>query len=636
MLHCGARPRDDGVRAEPPKAGPVPAATILVVAPMPAAPASAGNRKRLALTCSALQRAGFAIDFAYFAHEDQVYRRFGQHPPTDLAAMQVDFQRTFLIEAHDTIPLKTRSPAFGIDEWGSAALDRFVAWYVGEHPDTVAILVNYVFLSRCLEHAPSMLKLIDTHDRFADRQLQYRPFRAEANFYYTDRASEAAALDRADVVLAIQSEEAAYFAAATDRRVLLLPPVFPVRAPFSAPGAIARIGFVGHGNDPNLFSIGKFAHAWAAGWTPDRPELRIAGEICNALGGLDVPGVTLLGYVNDLAAFYAETDVIVAPMLMGSGLKMKVAEALSYGVPVVGTAIGFEGFGADVSAHRCADVAAVKAAILALRSDPAGLAALTQACATLFARFNAISQQAEAELADVIHAASRRRPVAVAPPAAIVEPMAHSWPIGVHSANSALQDDPAFGRLLATERLDEAAARAIRYAPERRRWFAGSTPAQETMPSLGTVAVALSPEWVREKRLPRKIREAAARAFRDARPDWATSARCVGASANGFALALVLPSHLLTGVRAVAAFLIEPDGERAHELTLDGIAPLGLSPGFAFEAPRSELTPVPAVVRMSGIEPAPIAANGTVLFLADDLIGRIAIAPAHAGGTIQP
>ena len=621
------------MRAETPLSTLAPIATVLVVAPMPAAPASAGNRKRLALTCSALQRAGFAVDFAYFAHEDQVYRRFGQHPPTDLAAMQADFQRTFLIEANETIPLKTRSPTFGIDEWGSAALDRFVGWYAAEYPDTVAILVNYVFLSRCLYYAQDMLKLIDTHDRFADRQLQYRPFRAEPNFYYTDRESEAAALDRADVVLAIQSEEAAYFTGLTDRRVLLLPPVFPVRAPFSAPRAIARIGFVGHGNDPNLFSISKFAHAWAAGWTPDKPELRIAGEICHALGGLDLSGVTLLGYVDDLATFYAETDVIVAPMLMGSGLKMKVAEALSYGVPVIGTAIGFEGFGAEASAHRCTDVDAVKAAILALRSNPAGLAALTEACATLFARFNAVSQQAEAELADIIHAASRKHPVAAAVTTAFVEPTAQPWPISTRSANSVLQDDPAYGRLLATERLGEEAARAIRYAPERRRWFTGSTPAPEMTPSLGPVNVALSPEWVRQKRLPREIREAAARVFRDAQHDWATTARCIGASANGFALALVLPSHLLTGVRAVAAFLIEPDGDRAHELTLDGIAPLGLPPGFAFETPRPELTPVPAVVSVLGIGPAPIAPKGMVLFLTDDLIGRIAIAPAI--GTIQ-
>ncbi|MCK2056374.1 glycosyltransferase [Methylobacterium sp. 37f] len=619
-----------------------PTSTVLVVAPMPAAPASAGNRKRLSLICSALQRAGFAVDFAYFAHEDQVYRRFGQHPPTDLAKMSTTFQRTFLIETQDIIPLKTRSPAFGIDEWGSTALDRFVSWYAEEYSDTVAILVNYVFLSRCLDHAPNMLKIIDTHDRFADRQLQYRPFRAEPNFYYTDSASEAAALDRADVVLAIQSEEAAHFAALTDRQVLLLPPMFPVRSQFSAPYGIRKIGFVGHGNDPNLFSIGKFAHEWAAGWTPDRPELRIAGEICNALGSLNLPGVSLLGYVDDLAAFYADTDLIVAPMLMGSGLKMKVAEALSYGVPVVGTEIGFEGFDAEAPAHKCAGVAAVKATILKLQSNPVALKALTEACAELLERFNAMSQQAEAELASVIKASIRGRSASVVPAAAFassaasVESVGQSWPICVRSANSLLSDDPAHGQLLATERFGEDAALATQYSPERRRWFAGSTPPLEKQSSIGPVSVALSPEWVRGKRLTREIRESAAYAFRDILADWTTQCRCVGVSSKGFVLAVPMPSHLLTGTPAIAAFLIAADGAHAHELAIDGIAPLSLSPGYAFKASRLDLTPVPAIVKISCMGPASVVANGTVLFLTDDLIGRITIVPPPIRENIRP
>lgn len=618
---------------------PARAPTILVVAPMPAAPASAGNRRRLALTCAALGRAGFAVDFAYFAHEDQVYRRFGQVPPTDFAAMSASFQRTFLIEAEDPIPLKSRSGAFGLDDWAAPALDRFVAWYAARHPATVAILVNYVFLSRCLEHAPAgMLRLIDTHDRFADRQLQYRPFRAEPNFFYTDRRNEAAGLERADVVLAIQAEEAAYFATLTSKHVLLLPPAFPVLAPFAAPRGIARIGFVGHGNDPNLFSIGKFAHAWTAVWTPGRPELRIAGEICTALGDLDLPGVRLLGYVENLRDFYAETDVVVAPMLMGSGLKMKVAEALSHGVPVVGTTIAFEGFAAQAPAHRCTGVEDVKATILALHADEAGLAALTGACETLFARFNAGSRRAEAELAHLLRAAIRDGPDAGAAGEAAPEPepAAEGWPACARTVDSAVVDDPALGRLLATERLGEDAARAAGYAPARRRWFAKPAPPPSSPASLGPVRVALAPEWVRDRRLPTAIREAAALAFRDAWPDWRTRARCVGARADGFTLALLLPSHLLTGPRAAAAFLIEAGAGRAHELTLDGIAPLALSPGFGFDAARSDLTPVPAVADFAGAASGRLPAAGTLLFLTDDLIGRIDIAADRPGAASRP
>lgn len=102
---------------------------ILVLAPMPAAPASAGNRRRLVATCEALTRGGFAIDLAYYAHEDQIYRRFGQHPPTDLSGMAETFRNVFLIEARAVIPLKTRANGFGIDEWCPDEVGDFVAWY---------------------------------------------------------------------------------------------------------------------------------------------------------------------------------------------------------------------------------------------------------------------------------------------------------------------------------------------------------------------------------------------------------------------------------------------------------------------------------------------------------------------------
>ena len=355
--------------------------------------------------CFVRYRGGFAIDLAYYAHEDQIYRRFGQHPPTDLVEMERTFRNVFLIEARTVIPLKTRSTAFGIDEWCPDEVGDFVAWYCSTYPETGAVLVNYVFLSRALERVPpGVLTLIDTHDRFAGRQTQYRPFRAEPNFFYTDAAGEAAGLSRADVVLAIQAAEAGSFASLTDSRVLLLPPHFPAQKPFAVPERVARIGFLGHGNDPNLFSIGRFIRAWRDGWTPDRPELVIAGEICRSLPGVEGPGVRLLGYLDRLEDFYAQADLVVAPMLMGSGLKMKVGEALSFGRPVIGTEIGLEGFEPVEPAHRCRDVEAVKAAVLAVAADAEALARLTRASEALFTRYAATALAAEAELIELLRA----------------------------------------------------------------------------------------------------------------------------------------------------------------------------------------------------------------------------------------
>jgi glycosyltransferase involved in cell wall biosynthesis len=50
------------------------------------------------------------------------------------------------------------------------------------------------------------------------------------------------------------------------------------------------------------------------------------------------------GRVSDLSPLYREAGVFVAPLLSGSGIKMKILNALGRGLPVVTTTLGAEGF----------------------------------------------------------------------------------------------------------------------------------------------------------------------------------------------------------------------------------------------------------------------------------------------------
>lgn len=612
----------------PPDSADKPA--ILVLAPMPAAPVSAGNRRRLAATCEALTRGGFAIDLAYYAHEDQIYRRFGQHPPTDLLEMERRFRNVFLIEARTVIPLKTRSNAFGIDDWCPDEVGDFVAWYFSAYPATGAVLVNYVFLSRALERVPpDVLKLIDTHDRFAGRQNQYRPFRAEPNFFYTDTAGEAAGLTRADVVLAIQAAEAEYFAGLTDRRVLLLPPHFPAQKPFAVPERVARIGFLGHGNDPNLFSIGRFIRAWRDGWTPDRPELVIGGEICRSLPGAEGPGVRLLGYLDQLADFYAQADLVVAPMLMGSGLKMKVGEALAFGRPVIGTEIGLEGFEPVEPAHRCRDAEAVKQAVLAVVDDAEALARLTRASERLFTRYAETALAAVAQLNELLLGHEHER-TSVSPHLQgerDARPDSASVVGGglvltcETSARSLPAADADLGVLVATERRPGHGMAAV-YTPLRQRWFArAEATADGAAPDLGALDVALSPEWVRDRNLPPAARTALARAFARMQADWETEGRIVGCAGDRIEIATLLPGVLVSGTHPAAIFLIA--GEGASELRLERVTSLHRREIHAYVDRTGRLpAPLPVSLSLRGTAPA---GSGCLLFLADDGIGRITL-----------
>ncbi len=159
--------------------------TVLVVTPMPAFPASAGNRRRLVASCEALQRGGFAVDLAYFQHEDQIYSRFGQQPPTDACGYGFGFPTNLFYSGSDPDTVENvGETGFSIDAWCPDEAVRFVEWYFAAYPETCAIVVNYV-LSLAMPRRSARRwcsGLLTRTNRFPDRQLQYRPFRSEPNF----------------------------------------------------------------------------------------------------------------------------------------------------------------------------------------------------------------------------------------------------------------------------------------------------------------------------------------------------------------------------------------------------------------------------------------------------------------------
>ena len=53
--------------------------------------------------------------------------------------------------------------------------------------------------------------------------------------------------------------------------------------------------------------------------------------------------VTNLGYVKDLSAVYFHSRINICPLLKGAGTKVKLQEALAYGLPIVTTQVGYSG-----------------------------------------------------------------------------------------------------------------------------------------------------------------------------------------------------------------------------------------------------------------------------------------------------
>lgn len=57
--------------------------------------------------------------------------------------------------------------------------------------------------------------------------------------------------------------------------------------------------------------------------------------------------VNVEGYVEDLSRYYLESDIVIAPIFSGGGMKTKTAEALMFGAAIVGTTEAFVGYTVD-------------------------------------------------------------------------------------------------------------------------------------------------------------------------------------------------------------------------------------------------------------------------------------------------
>jgi glycosyltransferase involved in cell wall biosynthesis len=71
----------------------------------------------------------------------------------------------------------------------------------------------------------------------------------------------------------------------------------------------------------------------------------VGSDPTSAITAYGSENVTVTGYVPDVNPIFHSCRVFVAPLRFGAGMKGKIGQALSYGVPVVTTSVGAEGMG---------------------------------------------------------------------------------------------------------------------------------------------------------------------------------------------------------------------------------------------------------------------------------------------------
>ena len=128
---------------------------------------------------------------------------------------------------------------------------------------------------------------------------------------------------------------------------LALDPAYYEPAPLDGPPTVGIIGTAAW--EPTAGAIRRLV---ASVWPEIRrrvPDARllVAGRGVESLGLPDTPGVELAGDVPSAAEFLRGLSALVYPLERGSGMKVKVLEAIASGVPVVTTPAGAEGVEAE-------------------------------------------------------------------------------------------------------------------------------------------------------------------------------------------------------------------------------------------------------------------------------------------------
>ena len=220
---------------------------------------------------------------------------------------------------------------------------------------------NYLIYTKAFEFVdPNCKKIIYTHDKFTqhNHSLINAGFPSWSCWFgVANKKEEARGLKRADLVLAIQENDAKFFREITDNKVNVVTyPFIPEKKfrrkkSFSSNGFLT-VGYVASNNPPNYFALQKLIGSI----TESKVRLYIAGSICIMFKQADLnPNCTLLGLVDTLDDFYDSYDLYVNPDTFYSGLKCKTIESLSYGVPLVCTKVAATGFDLIKDYHNFRD-----------------------------------------------------------------------------------------------------------------------------------------------------------------------------------------------------------------------------------------------------------------------------------------
>lgn len=180
--------------------------------------------------------------------------------------------------------------------------------------------------------------IIDTHD-----WMTLNEFYSNKNLNLVGKkfGEEIINLSFYDKVITISNDEYSVFKNFLGDKVVNIPPSFPENFRDENPEKKYDLIFVGSDNPFNIEAVNWFIDK-VMPYFETRITVCIIGRVCKHVP--DQENIEKVFFADDLKNYYSQSKIAICPMLRGTGIKIKVVEALSFGLPVVGTEKAIDGF----------------------------------------------------------------------------------------------------------------------------------------------------------------------------------------------------------------------------------------------------------------------------------------------------
>ena len=311
-----------------------------------------------------LKDSGFTVHYVYLRdnfHPPGIFTRIPHHPPLDSFIVTKFFQwdqylfsprqllQRFLNKISTFFHLRSSKPDSNDYFDGNTLSDDLVHLShdcITRFKPCAVLAFNawntLAFSSVALTSFP--LKIAVTTDVLYHQSNLLSQYEQKATFPPVSIEQETQLLSYCDAVTAVTHQDAATFKSMLPKQdIIITHSSAPVQHSNKTP-VEGRCLFVGSPHPPNLEGIHWFMdHCWPKILSKiPIAQLEIAGKIGQSLSKLP-DRVYTSGAKNSLSDTYAEAQVVIIPLLAGTGIKIKLIEAMANGKACVCTPASVKG-----------------------------------------------------------------------------------------------------------------------------------------------------------------------------------------------------------------------------------------------------------------------------------------------------